>query len=518
MARVRSPLGALRRILAESPHPIWLLDHQRTIVFVNDALERWWGVPAKKILGSRAEYHWDSGLPAATGDSATLAPPPEIYQSPRLIYSKTLPTTPPQQAPNGAAPENSIQPTARDAGTVVSEVDAGLKKSARDGEGKPSEPGTEGERPAGEAEGIDLERGVLFLPFLGDKREVVGVLGIAATENGALAPPFPLNTEEGLEARELHRQLGHLRRHLQQFYDLPQLIGKSAALVRIRTQVELAAASDGRTVVKGRVGSGREHVARSIHYLSDARRERFLIPLSGSLLDAELLESAIMDFVEGPREIGIESPMTILLLDADRLILDAQSALMRILRESGRNIHTLTTSERCLIELSREGSFREDLAYHLSTLVIELPELGARPDDIPLLAQYLLERHNASSKKQLSGFSSEAMDRLVSYPWPGNLDQLVEVVRECHGRAAGVRVEEGDLPDLFHHADQAVAHPRPVEDNIHLNEMLRRVETELLRRALRRSRGNRARAARLLGISRARLLRRLAQLDVKVDP
>jgi hypothetical protein len=191
MARVRSPLGALRRILAESPHPIWLLDHQRTIVFVNDALERWWGVPAKKILGSRAEYHWDSGLPAATGDSATLAPPPEIYQSPQLIYSKTLPTAPPQQAPNGAAPENSIQPTARNAGTVVSEVDAGLKKSARDGEGKPMN-GNRGERPAGEAEGIDLERGVLFLPFLGDEREVVGVLGIAATENGALAPPFPL--------------------------------------------------------------------------------------------------------------------------------------------------------------------------------------------------------------------------------------------------------------------------------------------------------------------------------------
>jgi DNA-binding NtrC family response regulator len=109
------------------------------------------------------------------------------------------------------------------------------------------------------------------------------------------------------------------------------------------------------------------------------------------------------------------------------------------------------------------------------------------------------------------------MDRLSSYPWPGNLDQLVEVIRESHARATGVRVGEADLPDLFHHADEAVAHPRPAEENLNLDEFLRRVETELLRRALRRSRGNRARAARLLGISRARLLRRLTQLDIEAE-
>jgi DNA-binding NtrC family response regulator len=143
------------------------------------------------------------------------------------------------------------------------------------------------------------------------------------------------------------------------------------------------------------------------------RRERFLIPLSCGLLDAELLETAIMDFVQGPSEVGIESPMTILLLDADRLVPDAQTHLMRILRQSERNIHTLATSERCLIELAAEGSFREDLAYHLSTLVIELPDLASRPDDIPLLAQYLLERQNGSGKKQLSGFAPR---RWIGFP------------------------------------------------------------------------------------------------------
>src|SRR5690606_26854724 len=135
-------------------------------------------------------------------------------------------------------------------------------------------------------------------------------------------------------------------------------------------------------------------------------------------------------------------------------------------------------------------------------------------EDIPLLVQFLIERNNGLGSKQRSGCSSEAIDQLTAYEWPGNLDELTGAIREACDRADGNQIEVNHLPSVLQHAAQAVAHPARQEDNIVLDEFLERVESELLRRALQRSRGNRARAARLLGISRARLLRRLAQLKI----
>ena len=151
----------------------------------------------------------------------------------------------------------------------------------------------------------------------------------------------------------------------------------------------------------------------------------------------------------------------------------------------------------------------------LSTIVIELPSLAQRRDDLPLLAQLFLEDVNASGTRQIGGFTPAALDALDAYPWPGNLDELAAVVTEAHQRARGAEIDVGDLPEKLHWAAQAAAHPRANEETIVLEEYLARVERELIRRALARCRGNKAKAARLLGMTRPRLYRRMVQLGLE---
>jgi DNA-binding NtrC family response regulator len=120
-----------------------------------------------------------------------------------------------------------------------------------------------------------------------------------------------------------------------------------------------------------------------------------------------------------------------------------------------------------------------------------------------------LEDMNAAGDRQLSGFTHEALDQLAAYPWPGNMDELTEFVGYAFRRAAGPLVSAADLPDRVRFAADASSHaPRP-QETIVLDEFLSEIETELIHRALQYAKGNRTKAAQLLGITRSRLLRRL---------
>jgi DNA-binding NtrC family response regulator len=126
----------------------------------------------------------------------------------------------------------------------------------------------------------------------------------------------------------------------------------------------------------------------------------------------------------------------------------------------------------------------------------------------------LLEENNAQGGPQLSGFSSEALDELVAYPWPGNTDELAQFVAEATGRAAGPVVGTPDLPPRIRLALGAAAFPAPAEERIVLDDFLAEIERELIERALVQAKRNRTKAAGLLGVTRARLHRRLIQLGL----
>lgn len=239
------------------------------------------------------------------------------------------------------------------------------------------------------------------------------------------------------------------------------------------------------------------------------------MPLECGLLDADLLHSTLRAAGAaaggGPAE-----PLggTLLLCDADRLPTEAQAALVAALSSPNSPWRAIATAASALVDLARRGLFREDLAALLSTLTIRLPPLSERRDDVPLLAQALLEEQNARGGKQLGGFAPEALDRLCAYNWPRGLDELAQVVAESHVRAAGALVVRADLPERLHVAAEIAARPRRKEEPIQLDEFIARIERELVRRALARSKGNKAKAARLLGLNRPRLYRRMLQLGL----
>jgi DNA-binding NtrC family response regulator len=204
-----------------------------------------------------------------------------------------------------------------------------------------------------------------------------------------------------------------------------------------------------------------------------------------------------------------------LLEDVDGMAEDAQRDLVEWLRADRSAMRVIATSTRPLSELAADQRFSRELACLLSTITIELPPLSRRLEDLPLVAQAFLEKLNATSTKQLGGFSSEALDQLASYSWPDNLDELATLVVEAHERAQGGEVAARDLPDRIRWAAGAALHPPRVDEPIVLEEFLARLEKELIARALGRAKGNKSRAAKLLGLTRPRLYRRLVQLGME---
>jgi DNA-binding NtrC family response regulator len=176
-------------------------------------------------------------------------------------------------------------------------------------------------------------------------------------------------------------------------------------------------------------------------------------------------------------------------------------------------LQVLATARRPLIKPVESGTYLRELATTLSTLVVELPPLAERIDDVPLLVQHFIEQFNAKGDRQLSGASPEALDQLAAYGWPGNVDELEEVVREACRAADGPFVAAADLPKRLRQATSAAAHPRAEEETIVLDELLAQIEADLVRRAMRRAKGNKTKAAQLLGVTRPRLHRKLVELE-----
>jgi DNA-binding NtrC family response regulator len=271
-------------------------------------------------------------------------------------------------------------------------------------------------------------------------------------------------------------------------------------------------------LIVGPLGSGRQHVAKTIHYSRPAAVLGPLVPIDCNLLDAEEMQATLTSLLRRQAESASEKPSVALLLDVDRLREGAQQELAGFLELPKIELRTIATARTSLQRLAARRRFHRGLAYGLSTLTIALPSLAARADDIPLLAQFFLEEFNADGNRQLAGFAPQALDELAAYPWPHNVAELADLVRQACERAGGREVQAADLPERIRLASGAVAHAPRDEQPIDLDQFLAGVEKELTERALKLARNNKTRAAELLGVNRARLLRRLVQLGLAPPP
>ena len=289
------------------------------------------------------------------------------------------------------------------------------------------------------------------------------------------------------------------------------MVGQSTVMQKLRADVARVGTTDFTVLVEGESGVGKELVARALHQISPRRRGPFVAvncaALVETLLEAELfgIEDRTATGVRGRRgKFELAEGGTLFLDEVADLSLAAQAKLLRVLQDlsvvrvGGHCVKAVDTrviaaTNRRLSEQMRTRRFREDLFYRLSGVEIEVPPLRARREDIPLLANHILERHRRGRSLSLS---TGALDILTAFDWPGNVRQLERVLERAIALALGSRVEVNDLPATVRRGYRDL-----LEEVPRSNDTLRTWSSRYVRVVLDRCEGNKRRACDLLDIS-----------------
>jgi len=320
------------------------------------------------------------------------------------------------------------------------------------------------------------------------------------------------------------------------------VVGASSAMVELSRQVERVIESDVAVCLLGESGTGKELVARAIHR-GGPRRAGPFIAINCAAIPASLQESELFGHERGAFTGAIQNRLgcferarggTLLLDEVGEMSASTQAVLLRTLQERtvrrvGGNqeipvdVRIVCATHRDLRGEVDAGRFREDLYFRLVVYPIRLPPLRERVEDIPLLIVHFLEKLRARAPHGVRGLSAEALDALARHAWPGNVRELENVIHRSVLACRHDEIALADLPPDLRSLPAAAADATPRESSEDLlgddDEVvpLRELEQRAIRKALRLTRGSVGRAAKLLGIGRATLYRRLAELDLAPD-
>jgi two-component system response regulator AtoC len=339
--------------------------------------------------------------------------------------------------------------------------------------------------------------------------------------------------ESALERRRLRAENAYLRSQLDERYRFEGLVGRSRAMRALAALLETVAPTNSTILIQGETGTGKELVARAIHHNSPRRLQRF-VALNCSAIPETLLEAELFGHVRGAFTGAVGSRQgrfeqahrgTLFLDEVGTMGPALQARLLRVLqeREFERvgdsqpvkvDVRVIAATNADLARMVKEGAFREDLYYRLNVIPIHLPPLRERREDIPLLVQHFLERFGRAMDPPRLGVtvSQDAMRRLMAYDWPGNVRQLENAVERALALSPGRMQIEADVlpPDVQEAVGEAVSWtPDLPAEGLDLEAFLRRIERELIGRALERTGGNKMQAAALLKLKRTTLVEKL---------
>jgi len=335
--------------------------------------------------------------------------------------------------------------------------------------------------------------------------------------------------------RILREQNVRLQAQLEQRHSFSNIIGKSKPMQEVFELIRLVADSEASVIVHGESGTGKEMVASAIHFNSPRRAKPYL-RVSCASLPESLIESELFGFEKGAftgaseRRIGrfeAASGGTLFLDEIGELPLSFQVKLLRVLQERqierlGSNrpvdvdVRIVSASVRTLEEEIRQGRFREDLFFRVNTVAIDLPPLRERREDIPLLAHAFLQEFASDRRREIEGFSDDAIDLLEMHAWPGNVRELRNVVERAVLFCRGQLVTVDELPPNIRGGspETIIGDPSQV---VSMQTAVVRAEVEAIQAALAVTQGRRADAAELLGISRKTLWEKIKTLEIAVD-
>ncbi|VAX41471.1 two-component signal transduction [hydrothermal vent metagenome] len=353
--------------------------------------------------------------------------------------------------------------------------------------------------------------------FTADDEESLTQLGVQAA----------IAIENTREREQLIRSREHLTKQVTQGVNI---IGESPAICALRDTIVRLASTDLPVLILGESGTGKEVVAQSLHY-QGARADNPFVAINCAALTETLLESELFGHEKGsftdahdtrPGKFELAEGGTLFLDEIGDMSLGGQAKLLRVLEQKvitrvggsqtiPTNVRIVAATNAKLVENVREKKFREDLYFRLNVVTQNLPPLRERPEDILLLAEHFLKQFCIQARRKMLPISAEARRRLQAHAWPGNIRELRNLMERIAFLAQGDKVEAEDLAFILS------PETNPDGDgplDCGLGEATKQFQQGYIRKCVKRVRGNMSEAARLLGLHRSNLYRKMRQLEM----
>lgn len=374
--------------------------------------------------------------------------------------------------------------------------------------------------------------------------EVIVITGYAtvdsavmAMKHGAyhyIAKPYKIDevrkvVREALFKRRLQMENLELKKSLNKAEHMPLIVGKSKAMQSVSQTVHQIAASDTSVLILGESGTGKELVAKAIHHLSPRAAKRFVAFNCGSFTE-ELMANELFGHEKGAFTGAVQEKAGLIeVADGGTVFLDEigdmpqamQIKLLRVIQEreflrvggvtpKPVDVRFIAATHRDLKTDTEKGDFRRDLYYRINVVTIHLPPLVQREGDIQLLALHFLTQKNKSMGKDINGIDREAMDLLCAYSWPGNVRELENVIERAIALENGPSIKPDDLPDFIRNLSIETYRHNPT-----MVPTLYEQEINYIQWVLEKTAGNKTKAAKIMGIDRVSLWRKLKRYGME---
>ncbi|MEE9523520.1 MAG: sigma-54 dependent transcriptional regulator [Thermodesulfovibrionales bacterium] len=376
----------------------------------------------------------------------------------------------------------------------------------------------------------NAETPVIVMTGFGTIKDAVDAMKIGAFDY--LTKPFSLEefiliAERALEDKELREENVRLRRDLTKCYNFPNIIGESAEMGKVYDLIEKVARTDSNVLIRGENGTGKELVASTIHYQS-GRKSGPLIKVNCAALPENLIESELFGYEKGaftgalkrkPGRFERADKGTIFMDEIGDMPSSVQVKLLRVLQDGSFerlggtetlyvDVRVIAASNRNLEEDVKENRFREDLYYRLNVIPVHIPPLRERREDIPLLLDHFLDIYNCRYGRKIE-LSSDAIVALMDYGFPGNVRELENIAERCITLSTNDTITRDALPSHIVKGQEV-----PYRE-VTLSGVAAEAARDHIIRILRSTKGNRTKAAEILGISRKTLWEKVKAYSIE---
>ena len=337
-----------------------------------------------------------------------------------------------------------------------------------------------------------------------------------------------LTAKNALKQKKLEEENIQLRERIKPRYEL---VGKSPVVQKLKENIKIVAPTDGRVLIYGENGTGKELIARLIHQYSPRKNNRF-IEINSAAIPDELIESELFGYVKADlNHTMIDKKGKLLLADGGTLFLDnisemslkAQTELLRVIKGQkfqplGANesvaidTRIIATSNKPLKELIAKGKFREDLFFKLNVIPVVVPPLRERKEDIPLLINYFLKYFCRESRKRQKKMNAEAMLAFLNYSWPGNISELANVIERFVIMVPEVEIRASHIPLLVE--PREAQYIPELNNNRSLKQARQIFEREYIHNTLKKNNWNLSQTATDLNIEKSHLNKKIKALGI----